>query len=188
MSVGLCDDLAAEFERSDRIFSRCAEPSPSATSPGARTNPREASAVPRYSCGNRSRRRFRLDRRCAGLGVVAIRTGANGMPAAAARPLGLSARCVRGLRAPLARIRSAFLGARLRSRRRSCGRAGFECGLEPWRAVVDSDRGRVGFAAVAAGVGVVRDAVRANASGEPQRLRFHLLELGGGHPVADARE
>jgi hypothetical protein len=73
-------------------------------------------------------------------------------------------------------------------RRRSRLEAGFVCGLPLRRALIDSNGGRVGFAAVAAGVGVVRKAVGLDAPGELQRLRSHLLELGGGHPAPEGRE
>ena len=40
------------------------------------------------------------------------------------------------------------------------------CGLELWRTLIDANGGRVGYAAVAAGVGEARDAVGAHAMGE----------------------
>src|SRR6266567_4042115 len=66
--------------------------------------------------------------------------------------------------------------------------AGLVCGLELRRTLIDSDGGGVGYAAVAAGVGKVRDAVAAHALGEPQPLRLHLLQLSGVRPAAAVRE
>src|SRR5882757_1292802 len=62
--------------------------------------------------------------------------------------------------------------------------AGLVSGLELWRALIDSNGGGVGYATAAVGVGEARDAVGADAPREPQRLRSHLLHLGGGRPAA----
>ena len=66
--------------------------------------------------------------------------------------------------------------------------AGLVRRLELRRALIDADGRGVGYAAVAGGVGEVRDAVAAHALGEVQRQRPHLLHPGGARRAAAVRE